>query len=84
MTIEELAHLTKHTWNAQKNYALLNIMKNSIRYRNVKFLDFTNKFSYGKEQCFSAISLQIDTDNYFVGYRGTESNFVDWKEDLNL
>ena len=84
MTIEDLTRLTNHTWNAKKNYALLNIMKNSIRYRNVTFLDFTNKFSYGMEQCFSAISLQIDIDCYFVGYRGTESNFVDWKEDLNL
>lgn len=84
MTIENLTQLTKHTWNAKKNYTLLNIMKNSIRYRNVKFLNFTNKFSYGKEQCFSAISLQIDVAKYFVGYRGTEANFVDWKEDLNL
>ncbi len=84
MTIAEIAQFSHHTWNAKKNYQLLNIMKNSLRYRDVKFLDFTNKFSYGKEQNFSAVSMQINADHYFVGYRGTESNFVDWKEDMNL
>ena len=41
-------------------------------------------FDFDEEQQFSAISFELPNNIMYISFRGTNSTFVGWKEDLNM
>lgn len=65
-----------------KSRELLNKIKNTKRYKNIKIENFINKLN--KETQFSAITIRYEKNNCFVSYRGTDNSLIGWKEDFEL
>lgn len=76
--------ITHSTWAAADNAALLTALAHSPRFRNVKWANGYTKNDPALESQFSAITLQMQPDEFFIAYRGTRATFVDWKEDVNM
>ena len=56
----------------------------SPRFRNIKILKYTQQLSESQEKQFSAMTLQINNNSYFISFRGTDSTIIGWKEDFNM
>lgn len=63
---------------------LLENIAGSERYKDMKLLAYENVFDVDQQVQFSVITIQLDSDTYFVSFRGTDSTFVGWKEDFNM
>ncbi|MBD5495904.1 MAG: DUF2974 domain-containing protein [Lachnospiraceae bacterium] len=68
----------------ERNTRLFTAMAQSKRFGNIKLKNYVNQIEWEKETQFSAITLQLSDDIFYIAYRGTDENIVGWKEDLNL
>ena len=56
----------------------------SERFKDMKIFAYENVYDVETQVQFSAITIQLDSDSYFVAFRGTDSTFIGWKEDFNM
>lgn len=63
---------------------LLNHLKNSHRFNNLKLFNYSNITDFKSQIQFSAITIKIKKDLSFIAFRGTDDTLVGWKEDLNM
>ena len=75
---------TRATWNPQGNLDLLRELKRSVRFGSLEWSEYKNHLDPNKEQQFTAITLHMGDNQYYLSYRGTSAALVDWKEDLNM
>lgn len=62
---------------------LIELVKNSKRYKNIKVSDYVNKIDELEEKQFSALLFELEED-YYIAYRGTDDTIIGWKEDFNM
>ena len=60
---------------------LLNIIKDSKRYKNLIFSNFVNIVN--SQTQFGAIKIKFDK-NTIISYKGTDNSLIGWKEDYRL
>ncbi len=63
---------------------LLANIAESERFQNMKIFAYENVYDVETQVQFSAVTIQLDSDLYFVAFRGTDSTFIGWKEDFNM
>ncbi len=56
----------------------------SPRFRDIRVMGYTEQFDLLSEKQFSAMTFQVQSDLYYIAFRGTDSTFVGWKEDFNM
>ncbi len=54
------------------------------RFNDLKIFAYENVYDIDTQIQFSAITIQLDSDSYFVAFRGTDATFIGWKEDFNM
>ncbi|MDR2922157.1 MAG: DUF2974 domain-containing protein [Treponema sp.] len=64
--------------------AFLSALGSSNRFKNCVLRGYVNQIDVAGEKQFSALSITGLPDECFIAYRGTDANFVSWKEDLNM
>lgn len=64
--------------------ALLSLLENSERFREMTISDYVNDVDKQTETQFCAITLKILPKTHFISFRGTDSTLVGWKEDFNM
>lgn len=69
---------------AKNNKALLKVMAESRRYRNMQLNYFSSITSITAETQFAAITCFLEGGPNVVIYRGTDETLVGWKEDFNM
>ncbi len=63
---------------------LLTAVMASPRYRNIRIWCYESQTNLEQEMQFAAVSFILSDEEIYVAYRGTDSTFVGWKEDLNM
>lgn len=61
---------------------LMDTMKDSVRFKDVKFKGYVNNIIKSKDEQMSAITMLLPDGTVYVAYRGTDDTFIGWKEDL--
>jgi hypothetical protein len=64
--------------------AFLSALGSSNRFKDCELRGYVNQIDVAGEKQFSSLSITGLPDASFIAYRGTDSNFVGWKEDLNM
>ena len=68
-------------WLFPHSYELINLLKDSPRYKNIKLYYMINDIN--KDGQFSAMTIRFDNTTV-VSYRGTDSSVIGWKEDFEI
>ena len=63
---------------------LFELVAKSNRFKNVRMKNFVNNVCKKAEKQFCAMTFVINSDYYYIAYRGTDDNIVAWKEDFNM
>jgi hypothetical protein len=63
---------------------LFTLVAKSNRYKNVRLKNFVNNVCKKAEKQFCAMTFVINSEYYYIAYRGTDDNIVAWKEDFNM
>lgn len=63
---------------------LLQKMRKSNRYKDLKLTKFINKINYEKAQQFAALTLLLPDNKFVIAFRGTDDTIVGWKENFNM
>lgn len=61
---------------------LMDTMKDSVRFKDVKFKGYVNNIIKSKDEQMSAVTMLLPDGTVYVAYRGTDDTFIGWKEDL--
>lgn len=61
---------------------LMDTMKDSVRFKDIKFKGYVNNIVKSKDEQMSAVQMLLPDGTIYVGYRGTDDTFIGWKEDL--
>ncbi|WP_054750602.1 Mbeg1-like protein [Lacticaseibacillus thailandensis] len=83
-TLPALNDLVAGTWNEEGNRQLVQHLGQAPRFRDAHILNYLNRQDPDQEQQFSVMTLQLAPQRYYIAFRGTRANFVDWKEDFNM
>lgn len=59
-------------------------MAETRRYAMLPLGGYVNEICEEREMQFSALSVRLPDDSYFVAYRGTDDTIVGWREDFNM
>lgn len=81
---ESFPALFHDVWEAEESRRLLSAMAASPRFRNIRVKGFTEQFDSGLEKQFAAVSLQLDRNQSYIAFRGTNTTLIGWKEDFNM
>lgn len=68
----------------QSDDRLLTTMAKSARFGNLGVAFLTSRLDEQVQTQFSAITVRLDTEHYFIAFRGTDDTLIGWKEDLNM
>lgn len=68
----------------QEDLRLLSFLSHSERFGKMKLFAYENKRDTASETQFSAMTVELEKNRYFVIYRGTDSTLVGWKENFNM
>ncbi len=63
---------------------LLTSVVASPRFRDIQLQHYEMNTDPAHEEQFAAVTFNIDENLSYVAFRGTDSTFVGWKEDLNM
>ena len=63
---------------------LLSACAASIRYKDVKILEFVSDTNNEEDKQFSAVTFSLSNGLLFLSFRGTDNTLVGWKEDFNM
>ncbi len=68
----------------KKNRKIVEMIRNSVRYRNIKIAYYMEWLDEKRESQFSAVTFLLGKSSSFVAFRGTDESLVGWKEDFNM
>ena len=68
----------------EEDSQLFPLLANSIRFGELKLTEYVNKIDLNNEEQFSAVTILMPNDTFYVSFRGTDNTIVGWKEDLNM
>ncbi|SPD95079.1 hypothetical protein LES9216_02079 [Leuconostoc suionicum] len=74
----------RHTWRPQENALLMKEISKSNRFSSLSWHNYTKVVDDKYEQQFTAILFDLGNHRYYISYRGTESSFIGWKENMNM
>ncbi len=63
---------------------ILRKMAVSERFRNLKVIDYVEKYDSVTSKQFGAVTFILDSGTAFVAYRGTDDTIAGWEEDFKL
>lgn len=69
---------------AKKTSKLLNMAAESVRFKDVVVRYYEENTSIEETMQFSATTYEIDSDNIFIAFRGTDYSLTGWKEDFTM
>ncbi len=72
-------HLVSH-----KDKRLIEAFGTSERFSNLIFFGYENKIDIESETQFSAVTIKLLPNLYYVAFRGTDDTFIGWKENFNM
>ncbi|MFI3142249.1 MAG: Mbeg1-like protein [Clostridia bacterium] len=81
---EEFSHMLDLTLYPASNKNLLEALCASPRYRDVLINFYDEKFDVQAQEQFCAITFKLPNDELVIGFRGTDSTVIGWKEDFNM
>ena len=70
--------------DANKNKIMLNLMRESIRYKNTVVRNAKRTFSKENVNQFFAVTFVLEDETLYLSYRGTDTTLIGWKEDALL
>lgn len=68
----------------QQDIELLETLSQSERFKDMKLSGYVNQIEFEIQKQFSAITITLDEDLFFIAYRGTDNTLVAWKENFNM
>mgnify|MGYP001111768406 CR=1 FL=1 len=68
----------------KENHRLLVALCMSPRFRNISMCCYSECMSIDEEKQFAAVTYLLDNKKAYIAYRGTDSSFIGWKEDLEF
>ncbi|MTB64892.1 DUF2974 domain-containing protein [Streptococcus sp. zg-86] len=63
---------------------LLDLLKNSKRFKAIKALAYVNDYDKEEEKQFAAITYKVGQDKLVTIFRGTDDTIIGWKEDFHM
>lgn len=63
---------------------LMRHMAESARYRDLRVSGFVNHIDEDAQEQFSALTIELNENELFVVFRGTDDTLVGWKENFNM
>lgn len=70
--------------DAESNRKLLFALAASPRFRDIQLNYYIDKVEPVLEKQFSALTFLLEDQTAYIAYRGTDANFIGWKEDFNM
>ena len=67
-----------------ERYELAKLASLTLRFRDIRIIDYTNILSQKKELQFCAMFFQLPDRTYYIAFEGTEHNLIGWKENFNM
>lgn len=81
---EYFDRMFKNVYQSEYYKELFFAMAASPRYRNQRLTNYINILDADANMQFAAITISISSDVSYVCFRGTDTSFIGWKEDLNM
>ncbi len=69
---------------SENNIKLLTALSDCPRYSGIELLCYVSHFDAKNEVQFAAVTFRLDSNTYYVAFRGTDNTLVGWKEDFNM
>lgn len=66
------------------HYRLMDELAKSRRFGDLMISEYQKHFLEEKQQQFTAITIQLERNVYFIAFGGTDNSLVGWKEDFNM
>ena len=63
---------------------LMRRMAESVRYRDLRVSGFVNLIDENTQKQFCALTVELNENELFVVFRGTDDTLVGWKENFNM
>lgn len=63
---------------------LINAIITAPRFGGLRVFGYVNQIDNESQTQFSAITIEIAKDKYYICFRGTDNTLVGWKEDFNM
>ncbi len=63
---------------------LFRTMADTPRFRSLELCGYVNEICEEKEMQFSALTVRLPDEGFFVAFRGTDDTIIGWREDFNL
>lgn len=73
-----------HTFVAEKDRKMLEILSQSPRFRDLTVCDFSAVWSDEADIQFAAVTFMLPDGIPYIAFRGTDHTLVGWKEDLYM
>lgn len=64
--------------------ALLTAVVANPRFRNIRLCCFEQELDYDSCTQFAAVTYELNPENYYIAFRGTDRTFIGWKEDMHM
>ncbi|MFA6624615.1 MAG: Mbeg1-like protein [Bacilli bacterium] len=74
----------KDAFLPKKSSRLFKEIQKSSRFSSLELSSFCNVFDIDKIEQFSAITIKIKEDLFYISFRGTDPSFLGWEEDFRL
>ena len=68
----------------ENDCALLGALAKSERFAQIGLCGFVDHYDQEGQEQFSAVTFELPDKSLFIGFRGTDSTVVGWKENFNM
>ena len=72
------------SFRIEEDADLMRALINSERFAPLLLTGYVNRLDTAQEKQFSAVTVLLQKDEFFVAFRGTDGTLVGWKEDFNM
>ena len=64
--------------------ALLEALSKSVRFADIGLFGYVDHYDREGQEQFSAVAFELPDGSVYIGFRGTDSTVVGWKENFNM
>ena len=82
LKIKTKKEFTKKAFFDNDIYKMIELLINNKRYQDIILKNY--EYKYNEEEQFSAITMILPNHIKYIGYEGTDSLLIGWKEDFQL
>ena len=68
----------------QDDMDFLRELSESVRFYNMQLSNYINKVKVENQTQFSAVTIKMDEQAYYLSFRGTDATLVGWKENFSM